>query len=112
MNDLNYPDFYPKSLIPIGGSDYELLFHDENESAFSHWLIALESKRNEDNETVYSWRVFVFPANTDEGIISNKPVYYSELYDCMDTAFEHADTLEKSSLNDQLYKETLSQKIS
>ncbi|WP_026584758.1 hypothetical protein [Bacillus sp. J33] len=91
----NYIDFYQKCLLPAGVGDPAL------SAGHTHWLIAIEGQRKEQEKEFYCWKVSVYPSNS-EGSFSWKEKVYSSLYECIHKAFDHAKELEENVKNSQL----------
>jgi hypothetical protein len=98
MNQPNYRDFYPKSLIPIGNNDRKILLSMENsmDDTFqaTHWLIALQGKIRNSADENYQWQVYLFPADLEGTYKWEKPYYISENLDSIEKAIELSCDLE------------------
>ncbi|MBS4189008.1 hypothetical protein KHA94_02105 [Bacillus sp. FJAT-49705] len=101
----NYKDFYQKALVPIGTNDFKCLndLDEVDKLKHSHWLIALEGEiRNLDKE-YYTWKITIYPSDSNGNFSWNTLYYSSPIFDSFHLAYEHAKNLEKYSVNDKLF---------
>lgn len=115
MKTPNYHDFYQKALIPIGFNDLlalKELSSYENDSPFTHWLIAVEGEQLSQPRIFYHWKVCIYPSNCDGDLNWKKPFYCSQTMISMDSAHELACSLVSASKQDQLSILNLQEKIS
>lgn len=97
----NYKDFYQKALVP----------NADDPIMHSHWLIALEGELKEPGIEYYIWRVTIYPSDSNGSFSWNTLYYSSPVYDCIHSAYNHANDLEKSGKNDQLHFSRLRESI-
>ncbi|WP_102271652.1 hypothetical protein [Cytobacillus massiliigabonensis] len=105
MNVANYRDFYQKALIPIGLND---LYHfkeisGNNHLIPTHWLIALEGQLKDIENEFYTWIVSIYPSDSNGSFSWNASCYTSSIYHCIHQAYEHANELERTGKNGQLF---------
>lgn len=105
MNMANYRDFYQKALIPIGLND---LYHFKESARHkhtipTHWLIALEGHLKDRENEFYTWIVSIYPSDSNGSFSWNTSCYTSSIFNCIHQAYEHANVLERSGKNGQLF---------
>ncbi|HEY2420311.1 MAG TPA: hypothetical protein VGI04_02790 [Neobacillus sp.] len=114
MKTPNYHDFYQKALIPIGLNDL-MVFQASEPFLFSpsstHWLIAVEGVQLPQAKIYYHWKVSIYPADCDGDFNWKKPFYCSPAIVSIDDANDLAREFITHSQNDQLYTNTLQEKI-
>lgn len=106
MNQPDYRDFYPKSLIPIGFNDrnkLKRLQNGNNDNFLStHWLIALQGVSKSPDLELFQWQVFVFPADLEGSYTWEQPYYVSNLFDSLEKAIEISSELEVFGRDDAI----------
>jgi hypothetical protein len=115
MKTPNYHDFYQKALVPIGFNDIRTLKEFEtydNDSPFTHWLIAVEGEMLTQPNIYFLWKVSIYPSNSEGDFNWKKPFYCSPIMESMDSAHELACSMVTSSKLDQLSSLNLIEKIS
>lgn len=115
MRTPNYHDFYQVALIPIGFNDFGALKDTdayEANSAFTHWLIAVEGVQLSQKKTYFHWKVSIYPVNSEQDFNWKKPYYCSANMELMEQALTLASSLAAASKNDQLSAAALLEKIS
>ena len=113
MNTQNYKDFYQKALVPIGEKDHSSFKETtpSNQHHHSHWLIALVGEQENIEKEFYSWKVTIFPSDSNGSFSWKSPCYLSTIFDCIHLAYKHALELETFSKNDELYSSNKFQTI-
>lgn len=116
MNQPDYRDFYPKTLIPIGANDKQALESMQliTEPAFkaTHWLVALQARVKSYSEESYHWQVYLFPADTEGSYSWGKPYLVSNYFDTLDQALEISNELETYGRDDSIISSNYREKIS
>ncbi|NRD78679.1 hypothetical protein HPT25_15060 [Bacillus sp. BRMEA1] len=115
MRTPNYHDFYQVALVPIGINDLLALKESAAycpNSAFTHWLIAVEGVQLPQKKIYFQWKVSVYPATYGQDFNWKKPYYCSANMELMDQALALASSLTAASKKDQLSSETYLEKIS
>lgn len=116
MNQLDYRDFYPKSLLPIGINDRKALmslqyFADDNFQA-THWLVALQGKVRYIQDEDYQWQVYLFPTDIEGSYTWEKPYYISKCVDSIEEAIDISAELETYGRDDAIISSNIQEKIS
>jgi hypothetical protein len=116
MNQPDYRDFYPKSLIPIGINDRKALtsFQNISDDTFqaTHWLVALQGKVRYSPEEDYQWQVYLFPTDVEGAYTWEKPFYVSDCFESMEKAIEVSCELELYGRDDAVISSNIQEKIS
>jgi hypothetical protein len=116
MNQPDYRDFYPKSLIPIGINDRKALTSIQNltDDTFqaTHWLVALQGRIRYLPEEGYQWQVYLFPADVEGSYTWEKPYYISSSFESMERAIEASCELETYGRDDAIISSKLQEIIS
>jgi hypothetical protein len=106
MNQPDYRDFYPRSLIPIGYNDRDKLkrLQNINDDAFqaTHWLVALQGVPKSPDFELFQWQVYVFPADLEGTYSWEQPFYVSNLVDSIEKAIELSCELEVFGRDDAI----------
>jgi hypothetical protein len=117
MNQPDYRDFYPKSLIPIGINDSNALQsiqgHTDDTFQATHWLIALQGKiKYVSNDEYYQWQVYLFPADVEGSYTWQKPYFVSRSFESLEQAIEVSSELELFGRDDAVISSNIQEKIS
>src|SRR5574342_282385 len=116
MNQPNYREFYPKSLIPIGNNDRNALRSFQNlvDESFqaTHWLIALQGSVKQLPDEYYHWQVCLYPTDLEGTYSWNKPYFISNFINSIDEAIEFSRELEIYGRDDAIISSNLQEKIS
>ncbi|WP_096154496.1 MULTISPECIES: hypothetical protein [Bacillus] len=106
-DQLNFGEFYPKSLVPIKENDlllfFEKLSDDETVEKCSHWLIALEGNEMAKGENYYHWQVVVYPAELGGTFNYKYPFYVSNFFTHIDEAIDFICEVETIANNGELF---------
>jgi hypothetical protein len=115
MNQPDYRDFYPKSLIPIGSNDRNALksFQNPTDDTFqaTHWLVALQGRVRYLPDEDYQWQVYLFPADVDGSYTWEKPYYVSDCFESMEKAMEASCQLEIYGRDDTIISSNIQEII-
>jgi hypothetical protein len=115
MNQPDYRDFYPKSLIPIGINDRKALYSmqlitDDTFQA-THWLVALQGKVTFFSAEEYcQWQVYLFPADVEGTYSWEKPFYVSNCYESIERAIDISCELEVYGRDDAIIASNIQEK--
>jgi hypothetical protein len=116
MNQPDYRDFYPKSLIPIGLNDQMKLkrLQNINDGTFqaTHWLVALQGVSKSPDLELFQWQVYVFPADLEGSYTWEQPFYVSNLVDSLEKAIELSSELEVFGRDDAILSSNIKEIIS
>jgi hypothetical protein len=117
MNQPDYRDFYPKSLVPIGINDRKALLSIQNLSddtfQATHWLVALQGKvKYLSEEEYYQWQVYLYPADVEGSYTWEKPYYVSSCFESIEKAIEISSELELFGRDDAIISSNIKEKIS
>jgi hypothetical protein len=116
VNQPDYRDFYPKSLIPIGSNDRKALqtFHLPSNDNFqaTHWLVAIQGRIKHLQEEDYQWQVYLFPADVEGTYAWENPYFISRSFDSIDLALDFSCDIETFGRDDVIVSSKINDKIS
>ncbi|WP_442599284.1 hypothetical protein [Neobacillus sp. D3-1R] len=115
MNQPDYRDFYPKSLIPIGVNDQaalELIPSYTKSFQATHWLVALQAKVKPESEETYHWQVYLFPTDLEGSYTWSNPLLISKFVNSIDEALEMSNELETYGRDDSIISSKYIERIS
>jgi hypothetical protein len=116
MNQPDFQDFYPKSLIPIGTKDKIALFSLQNltDDTFqaTHWLVALQAKmRFLSDEEYGQWQVYLYPADIEGTYTWDKPYFISKQLKSFEEAIEVSSVLETYGKDDAIISSNIQERL-
>jgi hypothetical protein len=116
MNQPDYREFYPKSLIPIGTNDKRALdsYLSSTQHRFhpTHWLVALQGRVKHLSENVYHWQVCLYPADLEGTYTWSKPYFVTSDFESIDQAIEMSRELETYGKDDAIISSNIQERIS